>query len=231
LHNEGFKVLNTVLVTGANRGIGLEICRRLVKRGDSVICVCRQASTELDTLGQRIESGIDVSHPASLKALRGRLTGIPIDILINNAGVLENQRLGEIDASALDSMRRQYEINSLGPVLVTQALVENLHPGSKVAIVTSRMGSMTDNSSGGHYGYRMSKAAVNAAGVSLAHDLKARDIAVVLLHPGYVQTDMTQRQGTVNPADAAANLLERIDELTLEGTGQFRHANGEALPW
>jgi len=223
--------VSTALVTGANRGIGLEICRQLGEQGFSLVCVCRQPSAELQALGQRIESGVDVSDLESLRELGERLAGTQIDLLINNAGVLENQRLGEIGATEVDSMRRQFETNSLGPVLVTQALLENLRPGSKVAIVTSRMGSMKDNSSGGHYGYRMSKAAVNAAGVSLAQDLKGRGISVVLLHPGYVQTDMTRHQGTVDPADAAAGLLQRIDELTLESTGQFLHANGEALPW
>ena len=223
--------MSTALVTGANRGIGLEICRLLSQRGDSPVCVCRHPSAELQALGQRIESGVDVSSLESLRELGERLAGTQIDLLINNAGILENQRFGEIGAADVDSMRRQFETNSLGPVLVTQALLENLHPGSKVAIVTSRMGSMQDNSSGGHYGYRMSKAAVNAAGVSLAQDLKGRGISVILLHPGYVQTDMTRHQGTVDPADAATGLLQRIDELTLESTGRFLHANGEALPW
>ena len=115
--------------------------------------------------------------------------------------------------------------------MVTQTLLGNLKPGSKVAIVTSRMGSMADNTFGGHYGYRMSKAAVNAAGVSLARDLEGHGIPVILLHPGYVNTDMTQHLGPVDPADAAAGLLDQIDRLTLEASGEFRHANGELLPW
>lgn len=223
--------MSTSLVTGANRGIGLEICRLLAERGDSVIAVCRRPSPELEALDVRIESGVEVSDPDGLRALGQRLAGVSIDVLVNNAGVLQNQSLGDIEGEGLVAVRRQFETNSLGPLMVTRALLENLSTGAKVAIVTSRMGSMTDNTSGGHYGYRMSKAAVNAAGVSLAQDLKPRGIAVILLHPGYVSTDMTRHQGDVAPADAAAGLVARIDELTLETTGQFRHANGEGLPW
>jgi NAD(P)-dependent dehydrogenase (short-subunit alcohol dehydrogenase family) len=114
---------------------------------------------------------------------------------------------------------------------VTATLRGKLKNGAKVAIVTSRMGSVADNTSGSHYGYRMSKAAVNMAGVSLARDLEDRDIAIILLHPGYVNTDMTNHTGNVEPADAAAGILQRIDELDLATSGTFRHANGEALPW
>src|SRR5690606_18896752 len=108
---------------------------------------------------------------------------------------------------------------------------DNLHSGSKLACITSRMGSMGDNTSGGYYGYRMSKAALNAACVSLAHDLKPRGIAVIVLHPGYVQTRMVGFSDDIPPDQAAANLVKRIDELTLENTGVFLHANGERLPW
>jgi NAD(P)-dependent dehydrogenase (short-subunit alcohol dehydrogenase family) len=114
---------------------------------------------------------------------------------------------------------------------VTQALLGNLQPGAKIGIVTSRMGSVGDNTSGSYYGYRMSKAAVNAAGKSLAMDLKERGIAVALLHPGYVRTEMVGGGGDVEPEQAAAGLIARLDELTLDTTGGFWHANGEALPW
>ncbi len=128
-------------------------------------------------------------------------------------------------------MRRQFEVNSLGPLRVTAALRGNLGQGSKVAIVTSRMGSIEDNTSGGRYGYRMSKAAVNMAGRSLANDLKDRGVAVAILHPGFVRTEMTGHQGLIDPPESAAGLIARIDELTLETTGGFWHANGEIIPW
>ena len=148
-----------------------------------------------------------------------------------NAGVLERESLGDIDEAGFDSMRRQFEVNALGPLRVAQALLDNLADGAKVGIVTSRMGSVADNGSGGRYGYRASKAAVNAIGKSLAVDLQPRGIAVFLLHPGYVATDMVGGTGDVSPEQAAAQLVERLDGLTLEQTGTFWHANGSPLPW
>lgn len=218
----------TVVITGANRGIGFELARQLHARNDSVIAVCRRSSAELDGLGVRIESGVDVTDDTSVRALAERLAGTEIDILINNAGLLSAEGLPNID---FDAVRRQFEVNTLGPLRVTSALLGYLKGGGKVVIITSRMGSIADNTSGGMYGYRMSKAAVNAAGRSLAHDLRARDIAVQLLHPGFVQTDMTGQRGNVTPDASAANLISRIDELDLDGTGTFRHANGEMLEW
>jgi NAD(P)-dependent dehydrogenase (short-subunit alcohol dehydrogenase family) len=222
--------MSTYLVTGANRGIGLEICRQLVARGDEVIAVCRSSSEELGSLGAEVVDGIDVSEPTDAAALAGRLSGRKIDVVINNAGILRRDGLGEIAAS-MDDLLAQFRTNSIGPILVTQALLPNVHRGSKVGIVTSRMGSVTDNTSGGAYGYRMSKAAVNIAGVSLAHDLKDEGIAVALLHPGYVRTDMTGHEGFVDTDESARGLIERMDELTLETSGGFWHANGETLPW
>ena len=136
-----------------------------------------------------------------------------------------------IDSAAFESLRHQFEVNALGPLRVAQALLDNVGAGSKIAIMTSRMGSMADNDSGGYYGYRASKAAVNAIGKSLAIDLKPRGVAVFLLHPGYVATDMVGRSGDISPEVAAQRLLELIDKLGLEETGSFRHSNGSELPW
>jgi NAD(P)-dependent dehydrogenase (short-subunit alcohol dehydrogenase family) len=128
-------------------------------------------------------------------------------------------------------IEQQFAINALGPLRVTTALLPLLHDGSKVVIITSRMGSIADNGSGGYYGYRMSKAAVNAAGVSLAHDLRGRGIAVALLHPGMVATEMTGKNG-ISPEEAVRGIVQRIDALTLETSGRFTHAGtGEQLPW
>lgn len=220
--------MTTTLITGANRGIGLELARQAAARGDTVIAACRTASAELEALGVRVESGVDVTSDASVARLAKALDGARLDILINNAGILTGESLDDLD---FERIRRQLEVNSLGPLRVTHALLDNLGEGSKVGIVTSRMGSIGDNTSGSRYGYRMSKAAVNAAGVSLAVDLAPRKIAVVLLHPGFVRTDMTGRNGLVDPPEAASGLLARLDELTVETTGRFKHANGEDLPW
>jgi NAD(P)-dependent dehydrogenase (short-subunit alcohol dehydrogenase family) len=216
------------LVTGANRGIGLELCRLLHERGDTVIAACRQASPDLVSLGVRVEEAVDVADDQAVKDLARRLSGTKLDLLINNAGVLRVDSLGHV---RMRDAREQFEVNALGPLRVSQALRENLSKGAKLAIITSRMGSIEDNGSGAMYGYRMSKAALNAAGVSLARDLFTRGIAVIILHPGYVRTQMTAQNGSVDPDEAARGLLARIDELNLESTGRFLHANGERLPW
>jgi len=220
--------MTTTVITGANRGIGLELARQTTARGDDVIAVCRKPGAELESLGVRVESGIDVSVQEDVDELASRLSDTSIDVLINNAGILTRQSLDDLD---FDEIRRQFEVNSLGPLRVTAALRPQLKDGAKVGIVTSRMGSIADNTSGSHYGYRMSKCAANMAGVSLARDLRDRDISVILLHPGYVDTEMTNHSGNVDPADAAVGLLQRIDELNLQTSGTFRHANGEELPW
>ena len=219
------------LVTGANRGIGLALCRLLKARGDQVIAACRRASPELEGLGVRIETGVEVGDPGSVSRLAAALEGLALDWLINNAGVLRRDTLGGLHGESLEDLYLQFRVNAVGPLLVSQALLGNLRSGSRIGIVTSRMGSMEDNSSGGSYGYRMSKAAVNAAGRSLAMDLKARGIAVALLHPGYVRTEMVGGGGDVEPEQAAAGLIARLDELSLETTGRFWHANGQSLPW
>lgn len=223
--------MKTCLVTGANRGIGLEFCRQYQARGDTVIAACRSPSKELEALEVEIVDGVDVQDPQSLAILSSRLEKRRIDILVNNAGVLRRDKLGSLASESLEDMLVQFLTNSVGPVLVTEALLPHLGEGSKVGIVTSRMGSVTDNTSGGYYGYRMSKAAVNIAGVSLAKDLAERGIAVALLHPGYVRTDMTGHEGFIDPDEAARGLVQRLDELTLETSGGFWHTNGERLPW
>jgi NAD(P)-dependent dehydrogenase (short-subunit alcohol dehydrogenase family) len=215
------------LVTGANRGIGLELTRLLVAAGWEVIAACRHRSIDLDALEVRVED-LDVTDDASVQRLGERLRDVHLDLLVNNTGILDNDSLEPLD---LASIRRQFEVNAVGPLKVVAALRPNLGEGSKVAIVTSRMGSIGDNDSGGYYGYRMSKAAVNAAGVSLANDLRAAGISVLLVHPGFVKTEMTGGRGTVEPADAAAAILQRIGELRHEDSGAFLHANGSRLPW
>lgn len=217
-----------VLVTGGNRGIGLELCRRFSARGDRVIAVCRAPSPELSALGVEVASGIDVTSDAAGKELVRRLGDTKLDVVVQNAGVLTVETLEALDVAAI---RRQIEVNAIAPVVLTAALRPRLGRGSKVALITSRMGSMADNGSGGYYGYRMSKAALNAAGVSLARDLEPAGVAVVLLHPGFVRTGMTGGAGNVDPADAAAMLVARIDALDLASTGRFLHANGEELPF
>lgn len=218
----------TAVITGANRGIGLELARHYASQGWQVIGVCRQSSQELDEVAAKVIDGVDVTTDAGIQKLTGELAGQSIDLLINNAGLLQDEKLGSID---FDSIRTQMEINAYAPLRVAEALVDRIASGGKIANITSRMGSIADNDSGGRYGYRASKAALNAFGKSLAMDLKPRGIAVAQLHPGYVKTRMVNFGGLITPEESAKGLAARIEGLNLENTGSFWHSNGEELPW
>ncbi|MGI9220880.1 MAG: SDR family oxidoreductase [Woeseiaceae bacterium] len=217
----------TILITGGNRGIGLQLCSQFSARGDDVIAVVRTSNPELDALPVRVISGVDVGDGASMAVLKDAIGDQHIDVLLNNAGILRGD---SFDALDYEGMEEQFRVNTLGPLRVTEALLDNLSEGSKVAIVSSRVGSIEDNSSGGHYGYRASKTAVNQIGMNLKHDLAPRGIAVGLLHPGLVATEMTGGQG-ITPKESAEGLIKRIDALNSENSGGFWHAEGYTLPW
>ncbi|MDJ0581592.1 SDR family oxidoreductase [Crocosphaera sp.] len=254
----------TYLITGANRGIGLEFCRQLKQRGNHVIAVCREVSQELLELDVSIETGIDLTSDTDIKGLLKKLNGQKIDVLINNAAILERVTLDDLD---INSIRQQFEVNAIAPLRLTKTLLRNLTTGSKIILMTSRMGSIEDiaidrlvrthklyfkatgnrqqatekcpnslgdcyNTSGGSYGYRMSKVALCMAGKSLSVDLKPKNIAVAILHPGLVKTRMTNfTPNGITPEKSVQGLIARIDQLNLENTGTFWHSNGEILPW
>ncbi|MBB5022000.1 SDR family oxidoreductase [Desulfurispira natronophila] len=216
------------VITGANRGIGLELARHYHRAGWKVTGVCRESSTELDNVADVVLDGIDVACEKSVQRLISALQGKTVDLLINNAGLMQDEVLGKID---LDSLRLQMEVNAFAPLRISEALLPNMPAGSKIANITSRMGSIADNDSGGRYGYRASKAAFNALGRSLAMDLRERKIAVAQLHPGFVKTRMVNFGGFITPEESVAGLVQRIDELNLNNTGSFWHCSGEELPW
>jgi len=158
-----------------------------------------------------------------------RMQGQSLDVVILNAGILKSMGLEDLDP---EGIRRQFELNALAPLLLARALLDQMPRGAKLALMTSRMGSIADNSSGGSYGYRMSKVALTMAGKSLAIDLQPRGIAVAILHPGLVRTRMINfNPNGIAPEQAVEGLLARIDALTLETSGSFWHSNGELLPW
>ena len=218
----------TVLLVGANRGIGLQMAQQLAARGDQVTVTCRSASDELNASGLSFTEGVDITSEPGLEKLQALIKDRQFDVAICVAGLLEDNSLDEL---GVDSIRRQFEINALAPLRVAEMLRHNLPRGGKLVLLTSRMGSIADNDSGGRYGYRMSKAALNAAAKSLAVDLQPAGIAVGILHPGYVRTAMTGFNGLLDPHESATLLIERIDQLTLETSGVFFHAEGEVLPW
>ena len=221
--------MSTYLITGSNRGIGLELCNQIHNRGDEVIAICRRASPELINLGVRIEDNIDISSEEAITNLAKKLSGINLDCIINNAGIYEFNSLEDFNKK---SIMRQFEVNALSPIYITKALKHLLKRSSKVAFITSRMGSIGDNSSGSSYGYRMSKVALSMGAKSLSLDLLKEEIYVAILHPGLVSTRMTgfTRNG-ITTEESANGILKRIDSLNKNNSGTFWHANGQVLPW
>jgi NAD(P)-dependent dehydrogenase (short-subunit alcohol dehydrogenase family) len=223
--------MSNVLIIGADRGIAAAMANQYRQRGDLVTGVCLSGGEELDS-HVKVIANIDVTKDASVSEMVSTLEGLAIDILVHAAGVGAIDRWGKFD---FDSMLAHYNLNALGPLRTISALSDNLVEGGKVGIVTSRMGSVGDNGSGGMYSYRMSKAAANMLGVNLYHELKPRGIAVMLLHPGTVATAMTRGargwEGFTKPSESASGLIAQLDNLGPGTPPEFRHADGTLLPW
>lgn len=229
------------LVTGANRGIGLELTTQLLAHGKVVVATYRQTPGELSTLAQQYPNQLfieqlDVTDKNSLNALGSQLTNHSIHCLINNAGIYgpSPMRFGELQ---MDDWQHVLHTNTIAPLLVTQTLFPMLKQHSvnnaisKVAFVSSKMGSIADNTSGGSYLYRSSKAALNAAVKSFSHDAVNSQVACVTLHPGWVQTEMGGPNALIDTETSARGLLSVIDNLTLANTGKFINYDGSELPW
>ncbi len=216
------------VVVGASRGIGLEMARQLVARGERVTATTRVATPELAQTGAEVIEGVDVATDEGAARLAGALRGQRIDVLVHNAGILKPDTLATLD---FDEALRHYNVNALGPLRVVRALLDNFGEDGRIGIVTSRVGSVSDNESGGNYAYRMSKAAANMAARNLSIELRPRGIAVAALHPGYVRTDMTRGRGNITPDVAARGLIMRMDNLSLANTGAFWHVEGWEIPW
>lgn len=222
-------MVKNIIITGASRGIGLELARIFSKQYN-VYALCRQPSEALLKLEHVVAiPNVDLKSWITIDQAVKKCPD-KIHIVINAAGVLDGGST-PIGKLAAKSIQEQFVVNAMAPLFVVQSALDKLQKNAKVVMITSRMGSMGDNASGGCYGYRMSKAAMNAMAVSLSVDLKQREVAVGLLHPGFVRTEMTGYAGQYTPEESAELLAGRIDQLTLENSGEFRHARGEVLPW
>ena len=227
-----------VFITGANRGIGLELTRQYLAAGEKVFASARDPSIEsLSRLTERYPDNLkivmlDVTDESNIQTVAGSLESTSIDLLINNAGLFHSKHE---DFSSLnpDTWIEEFRVNSIAPFLVTRALKSNLASASSsvVGMISSKMGSMGDNQSGGSYSYRSSKAALNAVSVSLANDLSDLDIPVVALHPGWVQTDMGGPNGLIDVETSAAGLKAILDKAGKAESGKFYDYSGKQLPW
>lgn len=222
----------TVLVTGANRGIGLELVRQLKAEGHEVIGTARnpQTATELKATGARVVK-LDVIDSESVQAMAAELKDQKIDLLINNAGMLGHSAQSFADTD-FDELIATFDVNSLGPMRVTQALLPNILAGKGKTIVqiSSTMGSIANNG-GGYYGYRASKSALNMLNKSLALELADMGITSVVLHPGWVQTRLGGAGAAITPKESVSGMLVVIADLSPEDTGRFLDYKGEELPW
>jgi NAD(P)-dependent dehydrogenase (short-subunit alcohol dehydrogenase family) len=223
----------TVLITGANRGIGLALVEEFKNSGYTVIGTARKpgAANALKKLGVQVEQ-LDVADSASVKRLATRLKGKPIDILVNNAGML-NDEPEQFSAVDIDQLDTEFQVNALGPLRVTQALLPNLLASDKklVANISSMMGSMELNTFGCCLGYRASKAALNSFTKTLAVDLDGQGLSFVVVHPGYVRTGMNDGKGNITAAQSAAGLYSVIAKLGPADNGRFFDYNGKPMPW
>jgi NAD(P)-dependent dehydrogenase (short-subunit alcohol dehydrogenase family) len=228
-----------VVVTGASRGIGLEFTRQLAARGDRVVAAVRDPAraSELASLAAGARAAVsvhrlDVTDDASVQAFAAEVGDEPVDLLINNAGVFggSHQSLGDVD---FDDAIATYEINALGPLRLTFALLPAIRRGAgkKIAHLTSGMGSIGDNRSGGDYAYRMSKAALNMAAVTLARDLAVEKIISFVINPGWVKTDMGGARAPTEVTDSVAGMLGMIDGATADSSGRFLNWRGNEYPW
>ncbi len=224
----------TVMITGANRGLGLEFAREYASEGWTVIATCRDpaSASELKAVGNSIElHGLDVADFPAIDRLAQTLKGRPIDVLINNAGVIGTERrLGELDGERWLATLR---VNSVAPILVAQAFLFNLKAGGdkKAVFITSLMGSIADNASGGYYDYRSSKSALNAAVKSFAIDTAPDGITAAVLHPGWVKTDMGGPNAPTERGTSVGGMRKVIARLEPSDSGRFFNFDGKELPW
>lgn len=225
--------MTIILITGANRGIGLQLAKQYASDGDKVLACCRKPdeAKELKAIENAEVFQLDVTDDTSVKALKAEVGDTPIDILINNAGILlEPQSFEEMD---FDKWEETFRVNSIGPFRVVQALIDNVKAGSgkKIVTVSSQMGSVETVTYGGVFAYSSSKAAVNMVINIFANRFRDDGIIVIPIHPGWVRTDMGGPKASTTAEESAAGLRKVIAGLTMAESGRFFQYDGEELPW
>jgi len=229
----------SILITGANRGLGLEFCRQYSEQGWRVFACCRQpeTATELQALAAQWSHltvhPLDVADFQQINQLAEQLKSESVDILLSNAGVYGDKNEHDFGALDYEAWLETLRINTLAPVKLAEAFWPHLLKSKRrlIVAITSLMGSMADNGSGGSILYRSSKAALNAAMKSLAIDLQHQKIAVLILHPGWVKTDMGGSHAPISSQESITGMRQVIDDFTLEKSGTFLNYKGEELPW
>ena len=222
----------TCVVTGANRGIGLELARQLSARGDTVVGTARdpESASDLRTLGIRVEA-LDVESAKSIAAFAKRLKATPVDLLIHNAAM--GVAGPDVERVTAEDVESHFRINALGPLLLTQALLPNLRAGDRklTVAISSGLGSIGENSSGGWVGYRISKAALHQVMRTLSAELSKDRLSFVLISPGWVRTRMGGQDAPLSPEESVRGVLKVIDRLTPRDTGKFFSGRGREIPW
>lgn len=237
--------MNSLLITGANRGIGLQLVKHYCQKQWQIYATYRDEHQDLLEYTKQYDNLIllklDVSCIDSINKLKRSMTGIGLQLLINNAGIHgdRSHRFGSTEQQNIDKWHETFTINTIAPMLITEALLENLHAGAqssktlgaKVAFITSKMGSIADNSSGGSYVYRSSKSALNSVVKSLSHDIKTDNISVAAIHPGWVKTRMGGPNGLIDVETSVAGISQVIEQMNQQNSGQFVNYDGSTIPW
>ena len=228
----------SILITGTNRGIGLEFVKHYLKNNEKVIATCRNKNSAKDLLELENTTSnlslleLDVSKPNSIDEFTSKIANQPIDTFINNAGVFgpRNIEFGNFNAKEWLDV---FNINTIAPLLITQKILKNLRLGKnkKLAFISSKVGSIEDNTGGGMYIYRTSKTALNQVIKSLSIDLKEENFIVVALHPGWVQTDMGGPNALIDTKTSVKGMTEVIDSLVIKNSGRFYNYDGSSIPW
>jgi len=220
--------MGKVVITGANKGIGLGLAREYVNRGHEVIATCRREAPELKSLDLEVYENLELSDMKCIDDFVNFMEDKgTIDILINNAAL--PHFYGKLESP--DDILEHFKVNTIAPVYLTQRLFHHFEEGSKVIMISSRMGSIDDNESGGHYGFRGSKSALNSISVSMGLDYRKNGIIVGIIHPGFVKTDNTFHNGNLTPETAAKAIYKNVRKLRIQDTANFWHINGASIPW